>query len=243
MAGTTNDDELLILSDDTDSGTDFVLDDQIIEENNTSIQGEDFISFDSDFSNLGNNDNDKTSELKIEESTDVFSLNFDSANSENLNDNSISNGVSQFDSNFSFGDSELKETQSVGNIVEMPLMEEKPQVEVLLEEKKVEPVLEEEVFSLGNLSSNNPIVSNDVGTMTDILDEAIAKFEKREEHIESDIKSREEHISLLKGQIASLESAVNTDNEEVVRLNTEKQSIVKNRKALEKMKETPIITK
>jgi len=79
--------------------------------------------------------------------------------------------------------------------------------------------------------------------MADILDEAIAKFTRREDVIASSIASREEHIRSLKEQIASLESAVNTDNEEVVRLNTEKQSIVKNRKALEKMKEAPIPTK
>ena len=58
-----------------------------------------------------------------------------------------------------------------------------------------------------------------------------------------DNTSKEEHIKSLKAQIASLESDVNTDNEEVTRLNTEKQSIVKNRKALEKMKEVPTNTK
>jgi len=79
--------------------------------------------------------------------------------------------------------------------------------------------------------------------MADILDEAIAKFARREDVIASSIASREEHIKSLKEQIASLESAVNTDNEEVTRLNTEKQSIVKNRKALEKMKEAPATTK
>ncbi|MDD3144546.1 MAG: hypothetical protein PHV23_00380 [Candidatus Gracilibacteria bacterium] len=225
MAGTTNDDDLLILSDDTDSGTDFVLDDTIITDNESSSNSEDLISFDTDLSNFGN------SEIKVEEveninSTDGFSLDLSDSNvsetvlpiieEEVVQDLPLNN--SNNDDNLSFGIDEESETNN----------------DIVLESEKKEEVAED-TFVFGTTNSEE-VKTTSIGTMTDILDDTIAKFSKREEMIGNDIKSREEHVLSLKAEIAELEGKVTSENEEVSKLNSEKQAIVKNRKSLEKMK-------
>lgn len=221
MAWTTNDEELLILSDDSDNWSDFVLDEQIIDDNKNNSLNESIISFDTEtpsFDSTSSTD----SELKIE-STDLgtdFSVSLDS---ETPASNDFAFSIDQ-NMDILWGETQVEETPVV-------IAEESSDFSFWEEITETSSPVEEEV--------KDP----SVWTMTDILDEAIAKFVKREELIVSDITSKEEHIKSLKAQIASLESDVNTDNEEVTRLNTEKQSIVKNRKALEKMKEVPTITK
>lgn len=224
MALTTNDEDLLILSDDNDIWSEFVLDEQIITDDQNNSWESELITFDSDFTSFdvtSNSESNEVPSLKVsQEDENDFMLSFDQ--NEVKEENSFVN-----------------DNQDIGLNVE----------------KNEEPSLEENVFSLwnDNLDEDNNLFSQEstsntsdvtsVWTMTDILDEAIVKFAKREELIASDISLKENHIKELKNQISALESAVNTDNEEVTRLNTEKQSILKNRKALEKMKETPETTK
>ncbi len=253
MAWTTNDEELLILSDDSDNWSDFVLDEQIIDDNKNNSLNESIISFDTQmpsFDSTSSND-----ELVKVENNDLgadFSISLDS-------ETPVSN-------DFAFSLDETSTLESEIKIEESPLStsEETSDFSFWLESTQEtstlsfdEPVEVQETPVVSNIKetsdfsfweeitqTSSPVVEevkdSSIWTMTDILDEAIAKFVKREELILTDINSKEEHIKSLKAQIASLESAVNTDNEEVTRLNTEKQSIVKNRKALEKMKEAPI---
>jgi len=239
MAWTTNDEELLILSDDSDNWSDFVLDEQIIDENKDNSLDSNFISFDSDVSELSNTDTKLDSldfQVSLDEnklSDDNFSFSVDTEKNEQIESvDTVFEEKNEQVSDFSFWD-DLSNwfNESTSNLVEDNQVSETPKVE---ENFFPTSIVEEEKITTSNES---------VWTMTDILDEAIAKFVKREELIVSDINSKEEHIKSLKDQIASLESAVNTDNEEVIRLNTEKQSIMKNRKSLEKMKESPVNTK
>lgn len=257
MAWTTNDEELLILSDDSDNWSDFVLDEQIIDDNKNNSLNESIISFDTEtpsFDSTSSTD----SELKIE-STDLgtdFSVSLDS---ETPASNDFAFSIDQ-NMDILWGETQVEETPVV-------IAEESSDFSFWLDSQEEtsalsfeEPAKVEEAPLVSNVQAtsdfsfweeitetSSPVVEevkdSSVWTMTDILDEAIAKFVKREELIVSDITSKEEHIKSLKAQIASLESDVNTDNEEVTRLNTEKQSIVKNRKALEKMKEVPTTTK
>ena len=227
MAWTTNDDDLLILSDDNDSWTDFVLDDTIITDNENSSNSEDLISFDTDLADFWNN------EIKIEEtvndnSSDWFSLDFSDSNitdtelpiieKEEIIEELPQNNTNSEDS-FSFWMNETSETN----------------IDIVLEPEKKEEVIEKDWFVFW-VASSKDVKTTSIWTMTDILDDTIAKFSKREEMIWNDIKSREEHVLSLKSEIAELEWKVTSENEEVSKLNSEKQAIVKNRKSLEKMK-------
>jgi len=257
MAWTTNDEELLILSDDSDNWSDFVLDEQIIDDNKNNSLNDSIISFDTETPS-SDTISSSNSELKIESSdleTD-FSISLDS---ETPASNDFTFSVDQ-DMDVLSDDTKIEETplsvtQETWDFSFWLDTQEETSTLSFDEPAKVEeaPVVSN-VQATSDFSfweeiteTSSPVVEevkdSSVWTMTDILDEAIAKFLKREELIVSDITSKEEHIKSLKAQIASLESDVNTDNEEVNRLNTEKQSIVKNRKALEKMKEVPSTTK
>lgn len=258
MAWTTNDEELLILSDDSDLWSEFVLDEQITIDDKSNSSESELISFDPELTGFDISSDSESSDTPLipssEEEND-FILSFDESDkTENVSLNENAPDLEKSDLDFSLIQEEDSKSSDLNSTLDTKINEK--------------PVLKEENFSLGesdlveNTSSvslepvkveNNNLFSSDlpfndsetslVWTMTDILDEAIAKFSKREELIVSDINSKEEHIKALKEKIASLESDVNTDNEEVIRLNTEKQSIVKNRKALEKMKEAPVTIK
>lgn len=193
MAWKRNDDDLLILSDDSDSWTDFVLDDTVINDNKNSSESEDLISFDTDLANFWND------EIKIEN---------------NETDNSPQNDLNN-ETNFSFWmeDSIDEQTVETNNDTN----------------KKDDNLAFWETIS-------EDVKATSVWSMTDILDETISKFSKREELIWNDIKSRENYVLSLKSEISELELKVSSENEEISKLNTEKQAIVKNRKALEKMK-------
>lgn len=255
MAWTTNDEELLILSDDSDNWSDFVLDEQIIDDNKNNSLNDSIISFDTE-TQSSDTTSSSNSELKIESSdleTD-FSISFDSETPVS-NDFafSVEQNIDVLSDDTKIEETPLTVTQETPNFSfwldnsqEMPVIssQEPTIVESTKQETPNFSFWEElTTETLTPVPTLEEVKDSSVWTMTDILDEAIAKFVKREELIVSDITSKEEHIKSLKAQIASLESDVNTDNEEVTRLNTEKQSIVKNRKALEKMKEVPTTTK
>lgn len=225
MAWTTNDDDLLILSDDTDSWTDFVLDDTIITDNESSSNSEDLISFDTDLSNFWN------SEIKVEEveninSTDWFSL--------DLSDSNVSETVLPIIEEEVVQDLPLNNSNNDDNLSFWIDEESETNNDIVLESEKKEEVAED-TFVFWTTNSEE-VKTTSIWTMTDILDDTIAKFSKREEMIWNDIKSREEHVLSLKAEIAELEWKVTSENEEVSKLNSEKQAIVKNRKSLEKMK-------
>lgn len=225
MAWTTNDDELLILSDDSDSWTDFVLDDTIITDNESSSNSEDLISFDTDLSNFWN------SEIKVEEveninSTDWFSL--------DLSDSNVSETVLPIIEEEVVQDLPLNNSNNDDNLSFWIDEESETNNDIVLESEKKEEVAED-TFVFWTTNSEE-VKTTSIWTMTDILDDTIAKFSKREEMIWNDIKSREEHVLSLKAEITELEWKVTSENEEVSKLNSEKQAIVKNRKSLEKMK-------
>lgn len=207
MAWTTNDEELLILSDDADIWSDFVLDEQMINNNGESFSNDEPISFDSDIPSF---DISLWDDSKKDENEMLWLSNDLSQETQESGDNDY----------FWFSSWETTQKEESKDIEESDLSSK---------------------LNIENIPLNQAVWTT--WTMADILDEAIAKFSKREDVISSSILSREEHIKSLREQIASLESAVNDDNEEVIRLNTEKQAIVKNRKALEKMKELPVTTK
>lgn len=253
MAWTTNDEDLLILSDDSDAWSEFVLDEQILwDDKNSSSNDSDFISFDSDLAGFDVSTSDET----IEKSQDLwdnqdsndFMLSFDDVTSSWEIIENTSSEVQDLPvntDNLWFSLENVSDEEILPSSIETQSVSDWPESQDIF---SLDENTSEDTFSKVDLSvENQDSLSNKsdwlVWTMADILDEAIAKFAKREDIIAESILSKEEHIKSLREQIASLESAVNTDNEEVSRLNTEKQSIVKNRKALEKMKEVPTTTK
>lgn len=253
MAWTTNDEDLLILSDDSDAWSEFVLDEQILwDDKNSSSNNSDFISFDSDLTGFdistSDETNEKSQDLWDNQDSNDFMLSFDDVTSSWEIIENISSEVQDLpvnDDNLWFSLEKVSDEEILPSSIEPQSVSVSPESQDIF---SLDENTSEDTFSKVDLSvENQDSLSNKsdwlVWTMADILDEAIAKFAKREDIIAESILSKEEHIKSLREQIASLESAVNTDNEEVSRLNTEKQSIVKNRKALEKMKELPTSTK
>lgn len=227
MAWTTNDDDLLILSDDSNSWTEFVLDENVINDNESSSNWEDLISFDTDLASFWN-DEIKIEEIEDNNLSDWFSLDFSDSNDSETELPIIEEVIEELpENNLSFWMDETVE--STDNVSLVP-------------EKKEEVIEKSLVFWATN---SEDVQTTSVWTMTDILDDTIAKFSKREEMIWNDIKWREDHVLSLKAEIAKLEWKVTSENEEVSKLNSEKQAIVKNRKSLEKMKSdmttTPIV--
>lgn len=207
MAWTNNEEELLILSDDTDIWSDFVLDEQIIDENNST---DTMISFD---------------DISLDENT---------LNISEVSENTL---TTTEDSENSFWDFSLwNDNESLISWESMSIDNDKTVLEEGFTSENLSfwSELDNDTTSVIEEDSNSWWTN--VWTMTDILDEAIAKFVKREGLIWKDIDSRESNIKSLKNEIAELERKVNKENEEVSTLNTEKQAILKNRKALEKMK-------
>lgn len=97
---------------------------------------------------------------------------------------------------------------------------------------------EETVFTAPILVSNN--VS--VWTMEDILSRAMSELDLRSQTIVNDKKNEESNIADLEKQIKLLEANVKLANEKVSALDLELAMIAKNEKALEKMKETNVVS-
>lgn len=97
---------------------------------------------------------------------------------------------------------------------------------------------EETVFTAPILVSNN--VS--VWTMEDILSRAMSELDLRSQTIANDKKNEESNIADLEKQIKLLEANVKLANEKVSALDLELAMIAKNEKALEKMKETNVVS-
>lgn len=262
MAWTTNDEDLLILSDDSDVWSEFVLEEQIIDDNKSNSSSNELISFDSDLPSFDislsdDNKSEKVESLVLDDTQDSwdFMLSFDDnsntkVDTQVLEESKTDNVTESNDFWFSLGN-EAKQEEFITPNLETHWVTESSQdlfsldstaeVNISNDNYQLDEDKKSDLFSTE--VDTGETTNQTVWTMADILDEAIAKFAKREDIIAESILSKEEHIKSLREQIASLESAVNTDNEEVSRLNTEKQSIVKNRKALEKMKEVPTTTK
>lgn len=226
------DEELLILSDDSES--DFKIDEDIIIDDDDTNISDSLISFDDEKSDLPKEDNENNL-------SDDFSLSFDdskdSESSEIIledsdsSDDLVENSEENDSDNISFDlDSDSQNDENLDSEKNFK-SEESEWLWVNLDDW----LIDEEI----NIQDNDDFNNNswiEVWTMTDILSEAISKAEKRQWLIESDIEKRETHISKLKNEIKELESKVWAENEEVTNLNTEKQSILKNIKSLEKMK-------
>ncbi len=237
MAWTNNEDELLILSDDSDTWSDFVLNEQVINDNTSSTN--DMISFDTWLENMDItldpiqtetklvNDNSNDFSFSIEQETEIPLSNLD------VKENYLNLDTEKTDSSdFSFS---------------LDSMSEKPSVIENTQPNSVETVSDfsfwENLDKQSEPSSVNKDTNWDIWTMTDIIDEAISKFLKREDLIWDDISLRESHVNSLKNDISELEKRVSLENEEISKLNIEKQAILKNRKSLEKMKESPVSVK
>lgn len=243
------DEELLILSDDTDS--DFKIDEDIIIDDDSNLS-DSLISFDDEKT-------EDTSKNKLIEDSDDFSFSFedssekteleskDEKSPENINlDLSEELSFSLDDSDSNDNEIVIKETEL--NSFSLDLNDEVTNTESninsipsdtqnnYIEEKNQDNSLVSEEINFMESEEIDISVWDEIWTMTDILSEAISKAEKRQLLIESDIDSREKHISDLKREISDLENNVWSENEEVSKLNSEKQSILKNIKSLEKMK-------
>lgn len=235
MAWANNDDELLILSDDSDVWSDFVLDEQIVNDNNSSIN--DMISFDTW---LGNTD------IKLDSIQAEDKLVNDNSNDFSFSmDQNLDSSLSNLDNNENNLNLVWETSDSSDFSFSIDSSSEKPS---LTEEKPFS--LNETDFSFwDDLNKQNESLpknnneNSEIWTMTDIIDEAISKFLKREDLIWKDIESRETNVDSLKNEISELEKRVSLENDEISRLNTEKQAILKNRKSLEKMKEIPVNVK
>lgn len=254
------DEELLILSDDTDS--DFKIDEDIIIDDDSNLS-DSLISFDDE-------KNEDTSKNKLIEDSDDFSFSFDDSSEktelESKDEKSTENTNLDLwdDLSFSLDDSETivsdlntdkSELNSFSLDTDLKNEDTNESIDSNLSsfnfeekvEEKVEEKPSEDLFATDkNIETDNIDFNesqeleesewSEIWTMTDILSEAISKAEKRKLLIESDIDSREKHISDLKKEISDLENNVWLENEEVSKLNSEKQSILKNIKSLEKMK-------
>lgn len=237
MAWANNDDELLILSDDSDVWSDFVLDEQIVNDNNSSIN--DMISFDTWLENTDIKlDSIQAEDKLVNDNSNDFSFSMDQDLDSSLsnldnNENNLNLVWETSDSSdFSF---------SIDSSSEKPsLTEEKPSS---LNETETDFSFWDDLNKQNESLPKNNNENSEIWTMTDIIDEAISKFLKREDLIWKDIESRETNVDSLKNEISELEKRVSLENDEISRLNTEKQAILKNRKSLEKMKEIPVNVK
>lgn len=237
MAWANNDDELLILSDDSDVWSDFVLDEQIVNDNNSSIN--DMISFDTWLENTDIKlDSIQAEDKLVNDNSNDFSFSMDQdldSSLSNLDNNENNLNLvweTSESSDFSF---------SIDSSSEKPsLTEEKPSS---LNETETDFSFWDDLNKQNESLPKNNNENSEIWTMTDIIDEAISKFLKREDLIWKDIESRETNVDSLKNEISELEKRVSLENDEISRLNTEKQAILKNRKSLEKMKEIPVNVK
>jgi hypothetical protein len=78
--------------------------------------------------------------------------------------------------------------------------------------------------------------------MSDILDRAIDEMNSRSDVISSEKELEESSISDLKEQIFNLEAKVSISEEKVSELNSENAMILKNKKSIERMKNSNIAT-
>jgi len=226
------DEELLILSDDTDS--DFKIDEDIIIDDDSNLS-DSLISFDDEKVQ-------DTSKDKLIQESDDFSFSFDDSSEKDVTDNLVQNPINESNldlwSELSFDlddsetiisdlDSNENETNSLSLDIEW--INEDSKTETFssdifdssdkLDSDKKEEVKEEELFNSSEKSESESIdfisseniedsSESEIWTMTDILSEAISKAEKRKLLIESDIENREKHISDLKKEINDLENNV-----------------------------------
>jgi len=269
------DEELLILSDDTDSSDEFNFDPKI-EESNSDDSLDGIITFD-DVESVepkkeeSKSDNSDSSDFILAD--DTMSFDIDDVKSEDKKEDDLiikeddhlwndlsfdieedksdendlvitdSQDIKKDEDSLVFWEWLVDDNLSDNTKVDSDLTNEETDLSEKLEKDNSSDDLtswllveddKEDNNSLENLETENEV--NSVWTMEDILVDTIAKFEKREEVIDSDISSREDHISKLKEEIKDLESQVENENSEVEKLNTEKQAITKNIKSLERMK-------
>lgn len=209
----TQNDDLLILTEDTDS-IDFNISDELLSSNESS---ENIVSID-------NNDFSLEETPKSNENTiDLFSFPEVKVEEDKTEDKPELKDV-----NFDFGNiisnsSEEKQSTSVleENTISPSSFVEKENIE---EEKvEVKSPLENNVFNSDSVKNDN------IWSMAEILARTIWEFEQRENLIEWDISTKEEHIS-------DLEKELESEKTLVANLKSEKSALEKNRKSLEKMK-------
>lgn len=209
----TQNDDLLILTEDTDS-IDFNISDELLSSNESS---ENIVSID-------NNDFSLEETPKSNENTiDLFSFPEVKVEEDKPEDKPELKDV-----NFDFGNiisdsSEEKQSTSVleENTISPSSFVEKENIE---EEKvEVKSPLENNVFN------SDPVKNDNIWSMAEILARTIWEFEQRENLIEWDISTKEEHIS-------DLEKELESEKTLVANLKSEKSALEKNRKSLEKMK-------
>ncbi len=217
--------DLLILSDDNDNNNEIItLNDNIVNDDITT-GNEELISFgeETNFETKTEETNlDLTNEdpFKIEETSEETSEEI------LITENNTSTELE----NLELGD------------LSLDITEEKAKVE-----EKTETKTEESNIGFGfnneELSSSTEEVHSNIWSMTDILDWAISQFDEREKNVEKDINFRESNIKELNNEIKWLEKKVKLEELKVTESKNEKALIVKNRKVLEKMKNTDADTK
>ncbi len=229
-----NDDELLILSDDTDNVEELHFDENHDNDLDTTEWFIDFWSDEKDsnekeskkesldFQTVDNSNQDTNELLDFDTSA------FDMSDSSNQNQEKDSDSKNKWESDSLESENSSDDLDFWG----LSLWDESDNTEEQTlwtdeEAPKEEESLEENKDSLENF-----------WTMEQILVEAIKKLESRENQIKDLVDWRQNEITELKKQISDLESKVESENIEVKKLNTEKDSIIKNRKSLEKMKDS-----
>ena len=218
MANITDDNDLLILSDD-DTQTDELLMEETNLDEEIIPSTEEIITFDEPVLDL-ENDSETISEANTDDSNEALDfgsdlgIDEDKTETETLEKEEEKVDEANFDL-WDFGADVTTEEETI-----------KPE-----EESKEEDLS----FGGADLSIDS---SNTVWTMEDILNKAVTDLETRLSAI-SDEKAQEEAIIAdLKAQIEDLEIKVKTSNEKVSELVSEQSMINKNTKSLERMKTT-----
>lgn len=232
MADQKQEEELLILWDESENDFDFSIDEETKKENSLSESSNppELISFwdelileednkkstdskESDLSDFSFWEEKESDELVLEEekseNDDLTFLDEDSITENDVLDNQST----QLEDNIVIEDNSLENSESLVDLSQSI-------TESNLEESEKSSLVEE--------------VS--VWSMVDILSEAISKAQKRESILSGDISLWEEKISDLKSQISDLESMISKEEANLWDLKNEKKSISTNIESLEKMK-------
>lgn len=207
MATIADNSDLLILSDDNTQTDDLVIEETSISEDIPST--EDMITFD-DISEISSKDEKKWDSLDLSNDLNLGEekkVTLDEVSDENL-DILNEEKETDTDTNFDFGD----------------FWTNLPVNEVETEEKLID--WDKDLW----------FTSSNVSTMEEILEKAIIDLGIRSDTISTNKTKKEGDISNLKTQIEDLELKVNTANEELSKLDSEKEMITKNTKSLERMK-------